>query len=191
MQEPADTRPTEGPLRITPEMAAVAAVVVAAGAVAAWYLASPATAAAVCAAGVFLAIAAIDACELRIPDALSLPLGACGIALSAAGVWPVNPADAAIGAAALYLLGAGAGRLTGSRATLGRGDWKLLAASGAWLGLGTGAIAVAVAMLLAAVLLWTAAGADRTTPVSVPFGTILGPVSAVVVVWTSLLALGT
>jgi prepilin signal peptidase PulO-like enzyme (type II secretory pathway) len=190
MPEHADARPTEEPLRVSPEMAAVAAVLVAAGAVAAWYLAGPATAAAVCAAGVFLAIAAVDACELRIPDALSLTLGAGGIALSAAGVWPVALADAAIGAAALYVLGAGAGRMTGSRATLGRGDWKLLAATGAWLGLSAGAIGVAVAMLIAAVLLWTAARADRTTPVSVPFGTILGPVSAVAVVWMGLLALG-
>lgn len=83
-----------------------------------------------------LTIAVIDLKTLRIPDLLSLPLIALGLAVAAFG-----PADVfagkLIGAGVGYLVLAGLGaayfRLRGQDG-LGLGDAKLFAAAGAWLG---------------------------------------------------------
>lgn len=88
---------------------------------------------------VLLAIAAIDLRTRRIPDTLSLPLLAAGLAV--AWVWPgltdTRFPDHLIGAAAGFALFAAIGevifRRTGQEA-LGLGDAKLFGAAGAWLG---------------------------------------------------------
>jgi leader peptidase (prepilin peptidase)/N-methyltransferase len=85
-----------------------------------------------------LALALIDLRSWRLPDALTLPLIATGVAAAAAGFLPAAdlPRSAA-GAVLGYLILAGLGwayrRLRG-REGLGLGDAKLLAAAGAWLG---------------------------------------------------------
>ncbi len=101
-------------------------------------------------------LAAIDRRTFRLPDRITLPLAAAGLAWSAwsAGGWPLGAiAGAAVGYGAFALFGWLHHRLRGTEG-LGLGDAKLLAAGGAWLGAGalpwvvlvaaTGALAVAV-----------------------------------------------
>jgi len=78
----------------------------------------------------------IDWKHLRLPDALTLPLILAGLAVT----WRLDPtslgdhaAAAAGGYTAFRLLGLAYARLRG-REGLGQGDAKLLAASGAWVG---------------------------------------------------------
>ena len=83
-----------------------------------------------------LVIALIDMRHLLIPDALSLSLLWAGLLLNAFGVFAEAP-DAVIGAAGGYLgflaLNAIASHIMG-RTAIGRGDFKLFAAIGAWFG---------------------------------------------------------
>jgi len=80
------------------------------------------------------ALAVIDARTFRLPDALTLPLIAAGLAW---GAWRGELLASAFGAGLGYLAFVGLElayqRLRG-RAGLGRGDAKLLAAGGAWCG---------------------------------------------------------
>lgn len=83
-----------------------------------------------------VALASIDIGAYRLPDVLTLPLLAAGLAVTAA-LAPDRLGDHLIGAAAGY--GALAGlawlyRRIRGRDGLGLGDAKLLAAAGAWLG---------------------------------------------------------
>lgn len=88
-----------------------------------------------------LAAALIDLREMRLPDALTLPLCATGLLLAAAG-WPAQlalplPAGALLGAVtgfvALALVRFAYARIRNNEG-LGLGDAKLAAAAGAWLG---------------------------------------------------------
>ena len=90
-----------------------------------------------------LTLAVIDAQHFLLPDVLTLPLAALGLAVAALGatapgfVWATNPLDAVIGAAAGFAslaLIAWAYRALRGRVGLGLGDAKLLAAAGAWAG---------------------------------------------------------
>jgi leader peptidase (prepilin peptidase)/N-methyltransferase len=124
-----------------------------------------------------LALAWIDWTHLRLPDALTLPLVLLGLAETAL-LDPAAAADHAAAAALGYLafraVAWGYRRLRG-RAGLGMGDAKLLAASGAWVGLAALPNVVLAGALLG---LATAAlqslrgglgpGPRRTTPI--PFG---------------------
>ena len=82
-----------------------------------------------------LALAVIDIRALLLPDALTLPLIAAGLA-AAYAIDPAELLDHAAGAAAGYagfvLIELAYARLRG-RAGLGRGDAKLLGAAGAWV----------------------------------------------------------
>ena len=83
-------------------------------------------------------LAAIDLRTFRLPDRLTLPLAAAGLGWSAwvAGGWPVMAiAGAAAGYGCFALLGWIHHRRRGIEG-LGLGDAKLLAAGGAWLGVG-------------------------------------------------------
>ena len=83
-----------------------------------------------------IALAAIDIRIYRLPDALTLPLLATGLA-STALLAPERLTDHLIGAAAGYAALAGVAwvyRRARGREGLGLGDAKLLAAGGAWLG---------------------------------------------------------
>jgi leader peptidase (prepilin peptidase)/N-methyltransferase len=131
-----------------------------------------------CALGwVLLALGWIDARSLRLPDVLTLPLVAAGLAQT---FW-LDPADltdhalaAALGYTAFFLLNAAYRRLRG-RDGLGLGDAKLLAAGGAWLG--TAALPGALLAGALCALLWAGVLALRGTRLSgglkLPFGPFL------------------
>ncbi len=88
-------------------------------------------------AATLLALACIDADTQLLPDALTLPLLWGGLISAAAGWSQTAVTDAAWGAVAgygvLWLLQEGFGLATGKQG-IGQGDFKLLAALGAWLG---------------------------------------------------------
>jgi leader peptidase (prepilin peptidase) / N-methyltransferase len=84
---------------------------------------------------ILLMIAAVDALTFRIPDLLSLPLIAIGLAAGA--IAGADLGDRVIGAALGFLVLAAlawAYRALRGREGLGLGDAKLLAAGGAWVG---------------------------------------------------------
>ncbi|MGA1286443.1 MAG: prepilin peptidase [Rubrivivax sp.] len=87
-------------------------------------------------AATLVALAAIDWDTLLLPDSLTLPLLWAGLGAAALG-WGVSLHDAVIGAIAgygvLWVVATLFERLTG-KAGMGAGDFKLLAALGAWLG---------------------------------------------------------
>jgi leader peptidase (prepilin peptidase)/N-methyltransferase len=84
-----------------------------------------------------LALACIDADTQLLPDALTLPLLWGGLISAAAGWSQTALAGALWGAVAgytlLWLVQQGFGLVTGKQG-IGQGDFKLLAALGAWLG---------------------------------------------------------
>ena len=113
-------------------------------------------------------LAAIDLRTFRLPDRLTLPLAAAGLAWSAwvAGGWPVMAiAGAAAGYGCFALLGWAHHRRRGAEG-LGLGDAKLLAAGGAWLGVQ----ALPWVVLLAASGALAAALASRPTDRRIAFG---------------------
>jgi leader peptidase (prepilin peptidase)/N-methyltransferase len=84
-----------------------------------------------------LALALIDADTMLLPDSLTLPLMWSGLLLSSTGVIAVSLAQsvwgAAIGYSSFWLIQMVFGWVTGKQG-MGEGDFKLLAALGAWLG---------------------------------------------------------
>jgi leader peptidase (prepilin peptidase)/N-methyltransferase len=126
-----------------------------------------------------LALALIDLRTWRLPDALTLPLILMGLLLAAAdgalGDASLSLAEALLGAGGGYLAFAGLGRLyhwARGREGLGLGDAKLLAAAGAWLGLG--ALPLLVLLSTVPALLLAAARAPVLRPdTAVPFGPAL------------------
>ncbi|MFP4155721.1 MAG: prepilin peptidase [Halothiobacillaceae bacterium] len=127
----------------------------------------------------FLITAAmIDLKTTLLPDALTLPLLWAGLLIAWAGIGTeVSLHDAVIGAAAGYLLlwsvYWGFRLLTGKEG-MGFGDFKLLAALGAWLGWQMLPLVILLSSLVGAVvgiLLITLRGHDRQVPI--PFGPYL------------------
>ena len=124
-----------------------------------------------------LALAWIDARHLILPDALTLPLLAAGLA-AAALLDGADIADHALGAAvgygAFWLVAVLYRRLRG-RDGLGLGDAKLLAAAGAWVswqGL-PGVVLIAASSGLVAVLAAAAVGFAPEAARRMPFGPYL------------------
>jgi leader peptidase (prepilin peptidase)/N-methyltransferase len=123
---------------------------------------------------VLAALSAIDTIEMRLPDALTLPLLAAGLVMTGLGGWdPI--AMRALAAAAGFLLlfvVAAAYRLWRGKDGLGLGDAKLLAAAGAWLGLGglpSVLLWASLSALLAALVLHFA-GRKISGSTAIPFG---------------------
>jgi len=152
--------------------------------------------AALCAAVVtwfLIALAAIDLDRQLLPDLLTLPLLWLGLVASLGG-WalsghslPVTPRHAILGAAIGYLALWSVYhvfRLATGKEGMGYGDFKLLAALGAWMG---------VQMLLPIVLLAAVVGAvtgglmiltrrhQRGTPI--PFGPFLAAAGYIAMLW--------
>jgi len=88
-------------------------------------------------ATVNLALALIDADTMLLPDSLTLPLMWGGMLCASLGLIHLTLEQsvwgAALGYSALWLVQAVFGWFTGKQG-MGAGDFKLLAASGAWLG---------------------------------------------------------
>lgn len=132
-----------------------------------------------------LALTLIDGQHLILPDEITLPLAAAGLAVG----WLAAPQDIAdnlAGAAAGYVsfvVVAWGYRRWRGREGLGAGDAKLLAAGGAWVGLGGLASVVLIAALLAlaGVLAVRVFGRRLAAADRVPFGPALA--AAVWLVW--------
>ena len=126
---------------------------------------------------VLIALSAIDLETGYLPNALTLPLAAAGLAVNGAGAFIPLP-DAAIGAASGYvifrLIGEAFIRLRGAEG-LGQGDAKLLAAIGAWLGWQALAPVILAASLLglASALTMRLAGRKVSGQTAIPFGPAL------------------
>lgn len=124
-----------------------------------------------------LALAVIDWRSLVLPDILTLPLAAVGLAtamLIDTGLAWAHLLGVGLGWLSFRLIGALYAKLRG-REGLGRGDAKLMAAAGAWVswqGLPT-VILVAALAALAAVGLLAAAGKRVGHATAIPFGPFL------------------
>ena len=133
-----------------------------------------------------IALSGIDLRTQLLPDSLTLPLMWLGLIASLDNLYmPAKPA----------LLGAVAGyislwsvvwvfkQLTGKQG-MGHGDFKLLAALGAWVGLAGVLPIIVLSSLVVAVVgsIWLAAkGRDRATPI--PFGPYLAMAGWIVFMW--------
>jgi leader peptidase (prepilin peptidase) / N-methyltransferase len=136
--------------------------------------------------GVLVAASGIDLRTTLLPDSLTLPLIWLGLLLSLLPVFVV-PADAILGAAAGYLslwsVYWGFKLLTGKEG-MGYGDFKLLAAIGAWCGVSAVLPVLLISSLVGAVIgsIWLALkGRDRATPI--PFGPYLAIAGWIQFMW--------
>jgi len=139
-----------------------------------------------------IALSAIDLDHQLLPDIITLPLMWLGLGLSLyshADGSPlfIGPEDAIIGAIAGYLslwsIYQGFKLVTGKEG-MGYGDFKLLAALGAWLGwqmLFLIVILSAIVGLVAAVSMMVFRGHDRQIPI--PFGPYLAVAGFVALIW--------
>ena len=128
-------------------------------------------------ASTLIALSAIDLSEFRLPDRLTLPLGLAGCLLAGPMVgealaWRV--ASAVAGFLAFYLIAKAFLHLRGYPG-LGLGDAKLLAASGAWLGLDGLPLVVLIAssLGLAAAVFTLLIGRPIDVRTRLPFGPFL------------------
>ncbi|MEQ8344244.1 MAG: A24 family peptidase [Sneathiellaceae bacterium] len=124
-----------------------------------------------------LALAWIDWRTLRLPNVLTLPLLAAGLAFAwadASADFPAHVVGAGAGYAVLALIGL-VYRLMRGQEGLGLGDAKLLAAGGAWLGWAALPVTVLLATTLALglVLAQRLAGQATTRDTALPFGPML------------------
>ena len=137
-----------------------------------------------------LALALIDADTLLLPDSLTLPLMWAGILLASAGVINLSLEQsvwgAALGYAVLWFVQTVFGAVTGKQG-MGEGDYKLLAALGAWLGW----MALPAVVLIASVsgvllaLLWRWRGRLQAGQ-PMPFGPQLAAAGAASAVWQTM-----
>lgn len=140
-----------------------------------------------------LAIAVIDADTQLIPDAVVLPLMWLGIAMSLfhpmAGTDTlfISPRDAIVGAMAGYLTLWSVFwlfKLVTGKEGMGYGDFKLLAALGAWLGWQSLPIIIMMSAVVGAtvnITLIVARGKDRSIPI--PFGPYLAAAGWITMLW--------
>lgn len=136
--------------------------------------------------GFLIALSGIDLRTQLLPDSLTLPLMWMGLIASLDNLYmPAKPAllGAVIGYASLWSVWWLFKQLTGKEG-MGRGDFKLLAALGAWCGLLGILPIILLSSLVGAVIgsiwLWTRGG-DRATPI--PFGPYLAIAGWIVFMW--------
>jgi len=140
-----------------------------------------------------LAIAAIDADTQLIPDAIVLPLMWLGLGMSLFHPMPgtdtlfISPRDAIIGAMAGYLALWSVFwlfKLVTGKDGMGYGDFKLLAALGAWLGWQQLPMIIMMSAVVGAtinVTLIVTRGKDRSIPI--PFGPYLAAAGWITLLW--------
>lgn len=133
-----------------------------------------------------VAMSGIDFRTTLLPDSLTLPLLWLGLLLSTQGVF-VDMPDAIYGAAVGYLSLWSvywAFKLLTGKEGMGYGDFKLLAALGAWCGVSALLPIILMSSLIGAVvggLLITLRGRDRAQPI--PFGPFLAAAGWVQFIW--------
>lgn len=128
-------------------------------------------------AAALIALSAIDAKTFRLPDLLTLPLLAAGLALAAldgSAVLGWHAASAMLGAALLWAVNALYRRLRGTDG-LGFGDVKLFAGAGAWVGAEglASVLLVACGAALALVIVWRMRDPNLAGSTAFPFGPFL------------------
>jgi leader peptidase (prepilin peptidase)/N-methyltransferase len=129
-----------------------------------------------------VALTGIDLRTTLLPDQLTLPLLWIGLVASVGGVF-VGPAQALLGAAAGYLSLWSVYwlfKLVTGKEGMGYGDFKLLAALGAWCGVAAVLPILLISSLVGAVVgsAWLLLkGRDRATPI--PFGPYLAIAGAI------------
>lgn len=127
--------------------------------------------------GLLVAMSGIDLRTTLLPDQLTYPLLWLGLLASLQSPFGVGPADAIGGAVAGYLALWSvywAFKLLTGKEGMGYGDFKLLAALGAWCGLKALLPIILMSSISGAIIggLWLALrGRDRATPI--PFGPFL------------------
>ena len=142
--------------------------------------------AALCFTWTLIAASGIDLEHQILPDVITLPLLWLGLFLSLGGMF-IAPSTAIIGAMAGYLSLWGvywAFRLLTGKEGMGYGDFKLLAALGAWIGWQTLPILILLSSLVGAVLgisLVIIGGRDRRQPI--PFGPFLAAAGWITLLW--------
>lgn len=124
-----------------------------------------------------LALAWIDWRTMRLPNLLTLPLLAAGLAFAwydDGADFPAHAIGAGAGYAVLALIGL-AYRLTRGQEGLGLGDAKLLAAGGAWLGWAAlpATLLLATLLALAVALAQRLGGRAVRRDTALPFGPML------------------
>lgn len=143
---------------------------------------------ALCAA--LVALAAIDVRTMLLPDSINQPLLWAGLLLNLGPYGFAPLADATIGAAAGYgvlWLVATVFRLVTGKEGMGQGDWKLLAALGAWFGWQAlpGVILMAsLGGVIVSLVLIVARRATRDQ--AIPFGPYLAAAGVITLLRTSL-----
>jgi leader peptidase (prepilin peptidase)/N-methyltransferase len=139
-----------------------------------------------------VAMSGIDFDTQYLPDSLTLPLLWLGLLAAVvtgrgAAPFPVGPTDAIVGAAVGYLCLWSVYwlfRLITGREGMGRGDFKLLAALGAWLGWTAIPLIVLLSALVGAIVggvLIVFRGRDHQLPM--PYGPFLAAAGFVAMLW--------
>ncbi len=139
-----------------------------------------------------IAVAMIDADTQLIPDSIVLPLMWLGLAMSlfhsiSGGTLFISPTDAIVGAMAGYLTLWSVFwlfKLVTGKDGMGYGDFKLLAALGAWLGWQQLPIIILMSAVVGAVInivMIVARGKDRSIPI--PFGPYLAAAGWITMLW--------
>lgn len=142
---------------------------------------------------VLIALTVIDLEHMLLPDSLTLPLLWLGLLLSLGEVF-VAPETAIIGAAAGYLsLWAvyHVFRLITGKEGMGHGDFKLLAALGAWLGWPALPLVIILASGVGAVVgVAMIAGLGRGRDYPIPFGPYLAAAGWIALLWGDAIVAG-
>jgi leader peptidase (prepilin peptidase)/N-methyltransferase len=140
-----------------------------------------------------VAIAMIDADTQLIPDSIVLPLMWLGLAMSlfhpmdGANTLFISPSDAIVGAMAGYLTLWSVFwlfKLVTGKDGMGYGDFKLLAALGAWLGWQQLPMIILMSAVVGAainIVMIVARGKDRSVPI--PFGPYLAAAGWISMLW--------
>ncbi|WP_061014204.1 prepilin peptidase [Photobacterium leiognathi] len=134
-----------------------------------------------------IALTFIDIDKMLLPDQITLPLMWAGILLSVVGISPVSLTDSVIGAMAGYLSLWSVFwvfKLLTKKDGMGYGDFKLLAALGAWLGWQLLPFVVLLSSLVGALcglVLLKMQDADNQTPFS--FGPYLAIAGWIAMLW--------
>ncbi|WP_029919199.1 prepilin peptidase [Nevskia soli] len=133
-----------------------------------------------------LVLTVIDFRDQLLPDAITLPLLWVGLCLACFGVFTTPPmaiAGAVFGYLSLWLIYHGYRLLTGKEG-MGHGDFKLLAALGAWFGATSLPMIILLSSLVGSVIgisLILFRGRDRNIPIS--FGPYLAGAGWLTLIW--------